>query len=107
MLTKIKDFYTNAYSGHERAWKVFVFAYLIWLFPYSIVYSISNQLHAAFYVLLVKVIYSVWLCISIWKCSVNTRRKITNIFAKLFAGFLVVEIYWCIQILLSWKYTLN
>ena len=56
MLTKIKDFYTNAYSGHERAWKVFVFAYLIWLLPYSIVYNISNQLHAAFYVLLIKVI---------------------------------------------------
>ena len=42
MLTKIKDFYKNAYSGHERAWKVFVFGYLIWIVPYSLVFNKAN-----------------------------------------------------------------
>jgi hypothetical protein len=106
MFNKIKLFYANAYSGHEKAWKVFVFGYAIWLFPYSVVYGISNLLHAAFYVLLIRVIYNVWLCISMWKCSVNTKKKISNIFSKLFAAVIALDIYVSVQTLLNWKYSL-
>ena len=102
----VKNFFFNSLSGQEKAWKVFLFGYLIWIIPYSFLYGVLNILHQVYYLILVHMIYTVWLSIAIWKCSNNTSKKIYNLLYKSFAAFLIVEIYWNIQVLLNWKYVL-
>jgi hypothetical protein len=101
MFKSIQNFYTKSYLGEEKAWKVFVFGYVALLFPYSIVFGILKyDINAMYFLTVIRLIYSIWLIVALWKCSNNTSNMFFNILTKLFAIFVVWDCYISTQILI-------
>ena len=99
----MKNFYSNAYNGKVKAWKVFVFGYVLFLLPFSILFGMLQFNQTAIYFLLVaRLIYSCWLIVSLWKCSVNTSHIFFNLLTKAMAFFVVIDCVNTIPILLKW-----
>ena len=100
MFNSIKTFYTNSYSGNEKAWKVFFFGYVLLLFPYAVFFGIfNNNPDALYFMLVIRLIYNVWLIVALWKCSPNVSSKFFNILTKVFVIFVIFDCYASINII--------
>ena len=93
----MKKFYSNAYNGNEKAWKVFVFGYVLFLVPFSILFDILERIPTAttaiYFLVLARLIYSYWLVVSLWKCSVNTSSIFSNLLTKAMVIFVVIDCF--------------
>jgi hypothetical protein len=94
ILNKISGFYSNAYKGEIKAWKVFVFGYLAPLVPYAILFGILTDLRLpnGFYWLTVaRFFYNIWLILSLWRCSPNVDKPFFNFLTKSFALLIALD----------------
>ncbi len=54
-----------------------------------------------YFLVVIRLIYSIWLIVALWKCSNNTRNMFFNTLTKLFAAFVVWDCHIATQILIS------
>ena len=101
MFNAVKNFYSNAYKGNVKAWKVFIFGYLLMLIPFAVLFGILKfNKDAIYFLLLARLIYSYWLIVSLWKCSFNSSNIFFSSLTKVMAIFVIIDCFYTASILI-------
>jgi len=103
MFSSIFSFYSDSYRGKVKAWKVFVYGYLLPLIPYAIIFGIFSNLSATsgfYWLTVIRFIYNIWLIVSLWQCSQNVSKTFFNFLTKSFAILILLDSVSSIAILI-------
>jgi uncharacterized membrane protein (DUF373 family) len=93
MFKRITNFYSGAYAGEVKAWKVFCFGYLLMQFPFAVLFGILRFSPDIFYwFFAIRSIYNVWLIVALWKCSINVSNLFFNILSKIFSVIIFIDL---------------
>lgn len=104
MFTSISNFYSNSYKGKVKAWKVFVYGYLLPLLPTEILSRIFTELDnfdALYWLMVVSFIYNIWLVVSLWRCSSNVTKPFLSYLSKALSFLILLQSVYLITLLIS------
>ena len=102
IFTNVSNFYSHSYKGKVKAWKVFVYGYLLPLLPTSIlvrIFSELDALDALYWLVVVSFVYNIWLVVSLWKCSFNVSKPFYSYFSKALSTLILVQSLYLVTLL--------
>jgi hypothetical protein len=100
----IINFFTNAYKGQEKPWKIFTFGFLLAAIFWAVLLNIANYINPdlVYFLMIAHIAYSFWLIFAFWNCAVNASNRFFNILTRVMAFFIAIQIYSALDILIRY-----
>jgi hypothetical protein len=101
----IINFFTNAYKGQEKPWKIFIFGFLLAAFFWAVLLDIAKYINPdlVYFLTIARIAYSFWLVFAFWNCAVNASNRFFNILTRVMAFFIAIQIYYALDILIRYS----